>query len=148
MARKMEIEFEKGGKIVAELFNEEAPETCNYVWERLPFTLPARRSVMSGGFIGVNLYDWTFNKLEYANTTIPAGEIGFLSRWIPHTPENKPYCQILISMGSGNQVHQMWGIASPTNRFAKIIEGLDLVRVIGTRLAEQGTENVTYRRKE
>lgn len=146
MARKIELTFEKGGKIIAELHDEEAPETCNYFCERLPFTLPARRSVMSGGIIGVNLEGWNFNKLEWATSMPRSPVIGFLSTWIPHTPANKPYCQMLIPIG-GAQVHQMWGIASPTNRMATIIEGLDEVRTIGRRIANEGAdgENVTVR---
>jgi hypothetical protein len=147
MPRKIEIVFEKGGRLVAELYDEEAPETCNYFCERLPFTLPARRSVMSGGIIGVNLEGWNFNKLEYVNTMIPAGEIGFLSTFIPHRPMNNPYCQMLIPMSGRSQVHQMWGIASPTNRMGKIIEGLENLRAIGNRIANEGAngENCTVR---
>jgi len=150
MTRKIEIIFEKGGKLVAELYDEAAPETCNYFWDKLPFTLPARRSVSSGGIVGVNLEGWDFKKLEYVNTMIPHGEIGFLSTFIPHRPMNNPYCQMLLPLSGRSQIHQMWGIASPTNRLAKIIEGMEGLREIGVRIANSGAdgENVTVKRLE
>ena len=150
MGRKIEIAFEKGGKLVAELNDEAAPETCNYFWNKLPFTLAARRSVSSGGIVGVNLEGWDFNKLEYVSTMVPYGEVGFLSTFIPHRPMNNPYCQMLLPLSGGSQVHQMWGIASPTNRMAKIVEGIELLREIGARIANSGAdgENVTVRRLE
>ena len=151
MGRKIEIIFEKGGRFVAELYDEGAPETCNYFWERLPFTVPARRSVSSGGLVGANLEGWDFNKLEYVTTMIPQGEVGFLTTNIPHRPMNKPYCQILIPTSGRSQIHQMWGIASPTNRLAKIIEGtIEDVRVVANRVANSGAdgENLTVKRLE
>jgi len=147
MARKMEIEFSKGEKLVAELYDEEAPATCNYVWDRLPFTSPAKQNFMSGGNVEVYLYGWTFNKLEYANPGVPRDEIGLLSRWIPHSPENKPFCKILV--GGTSEVHEFLSMPTPVNRFAKIVEGLDQLTVVRNRLTEEGTQgtNITFRKK-
>ncbi len=140
-AAKIEISFKHGGRFVAQLHQDETPETCKYFLKRLPFTVPTRRASMSGGIIAVPLEGWDFNKLEYVNTVLPEGEIGFLTTFLPHRPANRPYCQMLIPLGGRSQVHQMWGIASPTNRMAKIIEGsLDELRAIGSRMANQGAE--------
>ena len=145
--QRIEILFAKGGRFVAQLNEIEAPETCKYFLERLPFTLPSRRATSSGGMVGINLEGWDLNKLEYVQTMIPEGEVGFLTTFIPHRPMNNPYCQMLLPLSGGSQAHQMWGIASPVNRMAKIIEGLDGLRAVGNRLANKGAdgEDVTVR---
>jgi len=138
-AAKIEILFKNGGRFVAKLRQEACPETCKYFMERLPFSLPTRRASMSGGMVTVSLEGWTFNKLEYVNTMIRAGEIGLLTTFLPHRPANKPYCQMIMPTSGRTQVHQMWGIASPTNRFAEIVEGsMDELGAIARRLANQG----------
>ena len=147
MARQIEIEFECGGTFTVSLFEEGAPETCDFIWGLLPLEVKAERSVMSGGLISIPLEGTDFNKLEYVNTMIPVGEIGFLTTFLPHRPMNQPYTQILIPIGN-NQAHQMWGIASPVNRFAALSDGslADMVEV-GARIRAQGPEKVTLRQK-
>jgi len=147
LVRKIEFEFERGGKFVAELLEVEAPETCKYICDKLPITYRVRQSTISGETLGINLDGWDFKKLENSNTMVPPGELGFLTTHIPHTPETKLYCQILFAYGP-NQIHQMWGRASPTNRFAKTVEGtVKELRDVATRIHEKGRENVTIKIK-
>ncbi|MFQ6110656.1 MAG: DUF3830 family protein, partial [Nitrospinota bacterium] len=36
MARKIRMDFERGGTLTAELLEDKAPKTCELIWQQLP----------------------------------------------------------------------------------------------------------------
>ena len=100
------IENEKIGKIRAKLLTNENPETCEAIWDKLPFDLNlARWGEELYGEIPVSL------GLENAQVDCEVGDIGY---W----PDGKGFC---IFFGptpvSKNRKPKA---ASPVNIFAKI----------------------------
>lgn len=146
MSRKMEIEFERGPKFVATLFDKEAPKTCNFVWNLLPLEeLKVVRATSSGDLMAIPLEGTDFKTLEYVTTMLDPGLIGLVTTFYPIRPMNRPYTQIAISFGK-NLIHQMLGLATPINRFAEITEEkVDELTEVATHIAEQGTKKVTIR---
>ena len=148
MAREIEIEFERGGKFVATLFDEEAPETCNFVWNLLPLErIDACRAMISGAVIDVPIEGKDFKTLEHVYSCLDPGLIGFVTSFFPKRPKSKPRVDILIGYGR-NLIHTMSGFVTPTNIFAKITEGtVEQLSKVADRIKEQGIEKVTITRK-
>lgn len=146
--KKMEIEFERGGKFVAELLEDAAPETSTAVWNNLPIEKKIYHVVWSGRCIYVEV-DFRVEKVENPFRHFDPGEIVFNTHNICSGPVNDPYRdEILIVYGDRNFLTDTMGIPSYPNRFAKIVEGdLKELAAIGPRIREKGVEKVIFRKK-
>jgi hypothetical protein len=100
------IENEKIGQVKARLLREKNPETCNAVWDKLPFDLNLARW-------GEELYGEIPIAIARENTQVDC-EVGDVGYW----PDGKGFC---IFFGptpvSKNEKPRA---ASPVNIFAKI----------------------------
>jgi hypothetical protein len=149
MAKKMGIEFERGGKFVATLREDEAPETTKGVWDALPIEVAVKHAAFSGQ-VFFAFVDFKLKKIEDPRCVLQPGDILFNTQLTPLGPANKPVPnEIAFVYGPYNFIVAAPGIPTAPNYFAKITEGsLEELYQIGVRVREKGMEKVTFKKKE
>lgn len=142
MAKEVEIEFEKGGKFIATLLEDKAPNTSKFVWEHLPFSGRVGHSSYSGKLFYL-LVDTRFEELENAKSRgfLP-GDIAYITSFYGKDTPN----EIVIIYGDAI-VQDVCGWI-PSNHFAKITEvSLEELTNVAIRVREYGREQITIRKK-
>jgi hypothetical protein len=78
--REIVLHFlDEGVAAAARLLQEEAPETCNAVWETLPASGLARHGIYSGSEVYLILPTVLTVPREHATTIVGTGDVGFLT---------------------------------------------------------------------
>jgi hypothetical protein len=143
MSKKIEIEFEKGGKFTATLLEDKAPKTCEAVWNSLPLSGRVGHAYFSGKMMYLAGIDPKFGELENARSVgfVP-GDIAYLTSYYgKDTPTE-------IAIIYGEALIQDFSGWIPANHFAKISEGnLEDLKNVATRIREYGREKITITRK-
>lgn len=142
MTTELLIEFEKGGRFTAVLFEDKAPKTCQFVLDHLPIT----GKIGHGRFSGEMMYfllDLTFDELENPSAFgfLP-GDIVYMTPFYKDIPN-----ELAIIYGPKTIIQHTCGLI-PSNHFARIIDNLDELAQIGIRTHEQGLENIIIKKKE
>lgn len=130
MVREIEIIFERGGILKAELLDKEAPDTCNAFWNALPVAGEGRHARVSGQEFYFRC-DISCNKEN--NEQAKVGDISF--------NVNPDWQAVCIYYGEGITKKE-----NPFNKFARITSNMELLAEIGERIWLQGTEEITVRR--
>lgn len=141
--RKIVLEFERGGRLVADLLDTDAPDTAEALWKKLPMREMCEHAKFSG-FVLSLLPDLDVNKAENSRA------IGVLPGQILFNPHlnNSTWHKREISIVYGvAAMRDSFGYA-PCNLVANITEGLDLLREIGIRIHHEGREHVEIKRYE
>jgi hypothetical protein len=140
MSRIFQIEFSRGGKFLAKLLEEEAPETCQKLWEALPF----EGKVFHGSFNGftVGFYvEFKVGKIE--NPFVTGGQAGdfflntYANKLLFKGKELKEEVYLPYYKGG---IFWNYGGGAPCNYFARMYENLDKLYHIGRRIHENGSE--------
>jgi Protein of unknown function (DUF3830) len=80
MQREIVLHFlDEGVAAPARLLQEEAPETCDAVWDALPASGLARHGIYSGSEVYLILPAVLTVPREHATTIVGAGDVGFLT---------------------------------------------------------------------
>ena len=142
VTKKIEIEFEKGGKFIAALLEDKAPKTCKVVWDNLPLSGKIGHAYFSGKMLYL-VVDTRFEELENAKSVgFLLGDIAYLTPFYGRDTPN----EIAIIYGEA-LIQDVCGWI-PANHFAKIIEGsLEDLKNVATRIREYGREKITIRKK-
>ena len=154
MAKKMEITFERGGRFVATLFEDVAPETSKAVWEHLPIETQVGHSIYSGNTIWLHAFG--FKTVENPRRLAQPGDVFFDTHILPvvmpamkdrDQKEGVTPSEILFAYGPDVMITDKPGIPTACNYFAKITEGdLNELKAVAHRLMVK--EKVTLRRME
>ena len=129
LAKQIQIEFEKGGKFVATLLENEAPHSSEALWKHLP-TEGTAAQARYGGEEFFFKADLQIEK-ENAKTKFSAGDVCF-------NPDPKWNAVIIYY---GNNI----SVSTPYNHVAKISDGLDELHAIGERIWLKGAEKIHLR---
>jgi hypothetical protein len=140
--KKIDIEFEKGGRFTGVLLEEKAPKTCNEIWDRLPLEYRWHHSASAGQGLACEV-DFTIER-ENQQILHTKGQVIFRVA----DPTRGIQSEIIIAYG----LHATYSIRhfthDPENVFAEIEEKLDELEKVGRRMFWEGGEKVTIRRKE
>jgi hypothetical protein len=80
MQREIVLRFpDEDVAATARMLEEQAPETCNAVWDALPASGLARHGVYSGSEVYLILPSLITVPREHATTIVGAGDVGFLT---------------------------------------------------------------------
>ncbi len=149
MAKKIEITLGKA-RAIAELLENEAPETCKMVLSKLPIDGPAHHSAESGRAVFVELPQGT--KIEPENQTIyqiPKDVFVYYRPVIhiePHWPLHERARPVLGWIyEKDTQVQGYPGGPVAVNLFATIVEGLEALGDEAPRMRREGFENMRVR---
>jgi hypothetical protein len=141
MLKRIEIEFEKGGKFTAVLSEDEAPETCAKFWDSLPIEGLATQARYSGEefFFRTNL---TEIQPENQRMNWSTGDMTF-------NPEPS-YRAVLFYYGHNLRLKEPW---NPLGRIENEYVTnwgwpLDKLKEVGERVWLKGQEKVFIRKKE
>ena len=148
MVKKIEIEFEKGGKFIATMLEEEAPRTSNAIWNALPREVFVWNAMWSG-HVTVGNFNIDFDVNENPKRILQPGDLAFEHRFMPAGPANNPWPRELkIVYGPRNLMVSHSGYPIVANHFAKITEGdLGELAKIGARIWKKGGEKVSLLQK-
>ena len=113
--------MQTGQSVIAEMLDEEAPQTCKLVWSLLPL----KHSLIHGRFSGMEVFillDECITIQEEMRTNMPLpGEICY---WTDSgssvTSGGKPDAEILMAYGRGVILRGAEGVPSFGNLFARI----------------------------
>ena len=138
--KKIKIEFEKGGVFIAELFESDAPKTCQVFLDRLPLEFEFAQSIISGQALLTLPKDLTVEPENQMVAGIPPGTISFLVRDPPRLVPDEIYISygVFVSRGLTTNLYQ------PVNVFAQIKENLGELKTVGQRIHKNGTEKVVF----
>lgn len=143
MSKMIEIEFERGGKFTAELFEANAPKTCETIWSGLPLEFEFHHSIVSGKAIVTKPKNLTVVPENQMVAGIPPGTIAFLVRDPPRLIPDEIYISYGLFISRGLTINNY----QPVNVFAQIRENLDELKAIGQRILKKGAERVIFRKK-
>jgi hypothetical protein len=143
MVKKMRVEFERGGKFVATLLEENAPKTCEKVWESLPIKTRVKHGQWSGQMFYCYV-DVVFKVPENLHRMLRPGDISFNVHLLPLGSAKRPMKhEIMFGYGPAMLHVSTEGFPNMSNLFAHITEGdLKELEKIGVRILEQGIEEV------
>jgi hypothetical protein len=160
MGRKIEIVLErKNVRAVAELMEEEAPLTCQAVWDALPLSGPAFHAKWANNEVYILTPPFAQEEPGRENATvmpIPGDILYFFVAPGGHVPPDmREQCRksgiidLAIFYGRNNYLHGPDG-HMPGNLFATITEGLKEMAVACQDLWRNGAgnETMTFRRLE
>ena len=137
----IKIDFERGGVFTATFLFEEAPKTCRFIVDRLPFSYEFHQSVVSGQAMVALPPDLTAERENQRTLGLPPGSLCFL---VKNPPMNVPD-EIYISYGSFF-VPRSFAVDAhePVNVFGEIESGLDELMAVGNRILMEGAETVRF----
>jgi len=147
--KQIVFEFERGGKVVAELLEEKAPKTCKLILEALPFQNPVVHAMWAGEeifFDGIPVP----KTLDYENDTnnIVPGDVACLSspsfHNVPHLAD-KGVTSVCIFYGIGRPRRSV-DATLDVNVFAKI-KDIKAITEVARRIRWEGSEKITIRLK-
>lgn len=148
LGRKIVINFGRA-KVVAELLEDEAPKTCDLVWNLLPVEGKPFHSFESGREIFLQIPD-PEPEIVPENQTIHQvpGDLFIYYKPIiyvePEWPEIKR--QVAVFAFSYGRDTQVRGIYRPlaVNIFGKIVEGLELLEDEAICLRNEGVDEISF----
>jgi len=141
--RKIVLEFERGGRLIADLLDTDAPDTAEAFWKKLPMRELCEHAKFSGFVISI-LPDLDVHKAENSRA------IGVLPGQILFNPHlnNATWHKREIGIVYGvAAMRDSFGYA-PFNLVANIVDDLDLLREIGVRIHHEGREYLEVKRYE
>jgi hypothetical protein len=142
ITRRIVLEFERGGRLIADLLDEDAPETAQALWDCLPFRDLCEHAKFSGFMISVRPDLPSINKPENSRSigVIP-GQILFN----PHL-NNQTWHKRELAIVYGIAVMRDSFGSAPSNLVANISSGVDELREIGIRIHQEGREYLEIKR--
>jgi Protein of unknown function (DUF3830) len=160
MPRKIEILLgQRGVRAIADLMEEEAPKTCDAVWNALPKSGPVHHAKWANNEIYILTAPFAAEEPGRENATvfpIPGDLLYFfISPGGPVPPDLREQCaatgliDLAIFYGRNNYLHGPEG-HMPGNLFATITEGLNEFAVGCQAMFRNGmvNERLTFRRVE
>lgn len=150
MAKEIEIEFEKGARFVARLFEEEAPRNSKAIWNALPIEGEAIHAAYSGQSFWMVVKDYiNLEQVHEENQKVMGnlpGTIG-IEAYPPET--NLTRTELSIVYGPNYYPRTPFVGEKPLNRVGIIItENLDELLKLGIDIRENGKQKMTVRRRD
>ena len=146
MAKRISIEYERGGKFVLELLEKDAPKTCKVVWDALPIETDAQHAQYSGQLMFWFTPTVRFDELENPKVMgLFPGHLAFNPHFLHKLHVQAPSVAVPQEMFYvyGGCVPADWCGPAPVNLFANTVEGsLDELAEIGKRTRRLGFEKV------
>ncbi|MCL5045904.1 MAG: DUF3830 family protein [Actinobacteria bacterium] len=146
MARKIRISFERGGEVTATLLEDEAPETCNVVWDRLPVMSEMLHTRWCGREVNWAVDLGRRPPRENQTITSSVGNVVYWREWdglYPSTGAEALAVYYGAELIRDHRGHQ------PVNVFAQVdTSSWGILREVGHRVWRRGAERVTVTRVE
>jgi hypothetical protein len=146
MTRRIEISL-GNVKAIAELLEEEAPQTCEMIWKMLPINGPAMHSAESGREVFVQLPSGTM--VEPENQTIyeiPSDVFVYYKPVIFMEPKWPVHERVRPVLGwvyeKDTQIQSYPGGPLAVNLFARIVQGIEKLGDEAPRMRREGFGNM------
>ena len=149
VAKQIIFEFERGGRVAADLLEEEAPKTCKLILSALPFENPVVHAKWAGEEIFIDGIPMP-GTLDYENDTnaVVPGDVACCSsisiRHEPHLAD-KGVTSLCIFYGIARPRTSV-DLTLDVNVFAKI-KDIKAITEIARRVRWEGSEKLTIKLK-
>jgi len=144
--RRILITFENGESFPATLQEDKSPQTCQIVWEALPFSQTVKHSRWSGREVNFEFSSTTMPKRENQTISTSIGEVIYWRDW---PRESEPDVLEVLAIYYGAEHTRSHKGDELVNVFAQIDYAyLDLLQKVGERIWLSGTEKVTISKLE
>jgi hypothetical protein len=138
MARRITITLGKA-RAVAELLEDDAPKTCDLIWNMLPLEGITGHSIDSGKEVLMNLdREPGFFPENQTIHELPGDVIFYYKPTVP-PPATLPKPVISFIYDRDTQIRSLHGTV-PVNLFAHIVEGLEQLANEAVRMKKEGYE--------
>ncbi len=147
MAKMVEIEFEKGGRFVAELFEKDAPKNCETLWNALPIEAEAIHSALCGQMVWAVVKDHIGLEDIYKENQLVLGNLpGTIALEAYGSETNLNRTEFVIVYGPRFYPCDPFHGVVPLNRVGIIKEKLDELLKIGMNIREFGKQKITIKK--
>jgi hypothetical protein len=120
-ARRLLLTFETGESAVAELLGDEAPETCELIWNRLPIEAEAIHGMYSGAEVFTMLEDAPRGVAEnLVQLPLPGELLYFCDEGRGGVGSRKAVGEVCIVYGRGVVLRAHEGVPTHATLFARI----------------------------
>lgn len=138
MLIKIKFTFERGGELVAELLNDEAPETIRHVLTNLPYESTVYHTRWCGREVNFPFKTSYPIPREKQTATANTGDVVYWKEW--ETEQNSPEA---LAIYYGAEVIRDHRGFLPVNVFARISpDQWQMINKIGIRIWQHGIEKV------
>lgn len=141
--KRIKIRFEKGEVFTATLLEGQAPKTCEYVWDSLPFDSSVKQSRWSGREVNLSYVQYDLppireNQTIYTNE----GEICYWREWNWEGDTSPPQA---IAIYYGAELARSHKGNEPVNVFAKVDqEQTEALKSVCERVWLNGAERIHF----
>ena len=148
MAKEIEIEFEKGARFVATLFEDQAPKNCETIWNSLPIEAEAIHAAYAGQCVWMITKEIALDKVYEENQKVLGNLPGTIALEAYPPETNLHRTEINIVYGPNFYPRTPFAGEKPINRVGIIKDNLEELLKLGVDIRENGKQKVTIRRKE
>jgi hypothetical protein len=121
MQRRIRLSFTSGESVLADLLDEEAPEVCRMVWERLPLDHKLLHGMYSGAEVFALLDDARPAPAEnMVHLALPGEILYFYDPGTGATGARKPVAEICLAYDRGVMLRGHEGVPAWASLFARI----------------------------
>lgn len=144
MTKEIVLEFERGGKVTAELLGEKAPKTCKAILRALPVENKVVHAMWAGEEIFFDGFPLS-EALEFENETnnVEPGDIACISSHAIRAFARKSITSFCIFYGK-SRPRKGVDETVDVNVFAKI-KDIQAIRKIGERVRWEGAEKIVIK---
>ena len=120
--RKIKLTFVNSNiSVIAEMLEDEAPETCKLVWEMLP----TENNLIHGRYSGAEVFILVeppkiFHDENKTQLPLPGELLFWYDKGTAVTSNNKPVAEVLFVFNRGVTLRSAEGVPSHANLFARI----------------------------
>jgi hypothetical protein len=148
MAKKIVMEFERGGTVAATMLEDVAPKSCEMIWSSLPVEARVRHAMWAGEEVFFDEFPISKDMpLENATNSVKPGSITTAaSFWVRDGQPcfQKGQTAFAIFYGKGKP-RKAVDETLDMNYFAHV-DDVEKMAEIGRRIRMQGSEKITIRR--
>ena len=148
MEKLIEIEFEKGDRFVAKLFEKEAPNNCKTIWNSLPIEGEAIHAAYAGQCVWFVTKEIALDAVHKENQKVLGNLPGTIALEAYPPETNLHRTEINIVYGPNFYPRTPFAGEHAMNRVGIIEDNLDRLLKLGIDIRENGKQKVIIRRKE
>jgi hypothetical protein len=137
---RIALEFEKGDRFRAELFDDQAPKTTAIIKDRLPFEYTFFQSIVSGKALVCLPPDLTVPRENQWVSGVAPGTLAFLVRDEPVLVPDEIYLSYGIFISRGLTVD----MKQPVNLFGRVTDDLEAYQAACVRVHMEGAETIRF----
>lgn len=147
VAKRLWLEFERGGQFPVELFTDVAPRNTHALWDASPLSGDALHCLWSGQGLFCKVDDFPVAPENQQMIGLEPGTLT-IEYYPPGLRSQGPRTSLLLVYGRLFSFKNPYTVSWPLCVVGKVTEGLDQFPALGERFRRLGMEKMTVRRAD